>query len=185
MTSEATLRGLPLPRPSVRIICLDVDGRVLLLQWQDPVTREHLWEPPGGGIEGDETAFAAAQRELHEETGLDPARIHERSINVERDTTWKGQRYVGAEPFFIAHFDTNEPIVTPAGLSPDEDEENTTVARLFGTRAQMDALARHGMEVISRGRPICPLCGKPMDPDGVGHGFCPRRNGHSDEIVFA
>ena len=122
MTSEATLRGLPLPRPSVRIICLDVDGRVLLLQWQDPVTREHLWEPPGGGIEGDETAFAAAQRELHEETGLDPARIHERSINVERDTTWKGQRYVGAEPFFIAHFDTIEPIVTPTGISPDEEE---------------------------------------------------------------
>ena len=122
MASEATLRGLPLPRPSVRIICLDVDGRVLLLQWQDPVTLEHLWEPPGGGIEGDETAFAAAQRELHEETGLDPARIHERSINVERDTTWKGQRYVGAEPFFIAHFDTIEPNVTPAGLSTDEEQ---------------------------------------------------------------
>lgn len=76
-------------------------------------------------------------------------------------------------------------VIVAKELSPDEDEENTTVARIFGTRAQMDALARHGMEVISRGRPICPLCGKPMDPDGVGHGFCPRRNGHSDEIVFA
>ena len=38
--------------------------------------------------------------------------------------------------------------------------------------------ARHGTlgdEVASRGRPICPQCGEPMDPEGH---FCPKKNGH-------
>jgi len=30
-------------------------------------------------------------------------------------------------------------------------------------------------EVVAQGRPVCPLCGQPMDPDGH---FCPRANGH-------
>jgi len=67
----------------------------------------------------------------------------------------------------------------------DEDEDNLRVARLFCSRAQMDALSRQAVEIVSRGRPICPLCGKPMDSNGNVDGFCPRRNGHGDEIVFA
>ena len=67
----------------------------------------------------------------------------------------------------------------------EESEENTLTARFFCTRAQMDTLIRHAQEVVSKGRPICALCGKAMDADGNVQGFCPRRNGHSDEIVFA
>ena len=65
----------------------------------------------------------------------------------------------------------------------DADEGRTI--RIFCTRAQADLLARHAEEVVSRGRPICALCGKPMDTNGNVEGFCPRRNGHGDEIVFA
>ena len=114
------LQPQPWPRPSVRIVCLDVDDRILLLRWQDPVTSEHLWEPPGGGIEENEIAFDAARRELHEETGLDAQRIQRRFITVARDTSWKGRRYVGDEPFFFARFDIAKPQVFPAGLSTDE-----------------------------------------------------------------
>jgi uncharacterized repeat protein (TIGR03847 family) len=47
--------------------------------------------------------------------------------------------------------------------------------RLWATRAQMLALSRHGAAVVARGRPTCPLCGNPIDPEGH---MCPAMNGH-------
>jgi uncharacterized repeat protein (TIGR03847 family) len=57
----------------------------------------------------------------------------------------------------------------PAG-PPDPLE-----VRMFVTRAQLRVLARHGSQVVARGRPPCPLCGNPLDP--TGH-VCPALNGH-------
>jgi uncharacterized repeat protein (TIGR03847 family) len=65
----------------------------------------------------------------------------------------------------------------------DVNEEDASVARFFCSRAQMEALGRQASEVVSRGRPVCPLCQKPIDKD-LEH-FCPRSNGHADEVVFA
>lgn len=76
-------------------------------------------------------------------------------------------------------------IVVSELVPEDVDPEEASTARFFCSRAQMDALSRHGAEIVSKGRPICALCGKPMDADGNIEGFCPRRNGHADEIVFA
>jgi uncharacterized repeat protein (TIGR03847 family) len=56
----------------------------------------------------------------------------------------------------------------------EEGEEDTRVARIWASRAQMKALSRQIKEVVSRGRPICSMCGEPIDPDGH---FCPRSNG--------
>lgn len=56
----------------------------------------------------------------------------------------------------------------------EEGEEDTCVARIWASRAQMKALSRQIKEVVSRGRPICSMCGEPIDPDGH---FCPRSNG--------
>jgi uncharacterized repeat protein (TIGR03847 family) len=47
--------------------------------------------------------------------------------------------------------------------------------RLFVTRPQLRVLARHGSQVVARGRPLCPLCGNPLDPSGH---ICPAMNGH-------
>lgn len=57
----------------------------------------------------------------------------------------------------------------------EEETEETSVVRFWCTRAQARALARWGLEVIQRGRPLCPQCGAPMDPEGH---FCPKKNGH-------
>lgn len=57
----------------------------------------------------------------------------------------------------------------------DQEPEDVSVVRFWCTRSQMRALARWGAEVTSRGRPICPQCGEPMDPEGH---FCPKKNGH-------
>jgi uncharacterized repeat protein (TIGR03847 family) len=64
-------------------------------------------------------------------------------------------------------------------LLVDEETSETSVgrtARFLGTRSQMRALSQYAAEVVAHGRPICPLCGQPMDPEGH---FCPKRNGHS------
>lgn len=44
------------------------------------------------------------------------------------------------------------------------------------TRGQCRVLSRKIIEVVSAGRPICPLCGRPIEPEGH---VCPRSNGHS------
>ncbi len=60
-------------------------------------------------------------------------------------------------------------------LAEDADPETAAVVRFWATRSQVRALARWGVEIVSRGRPICPQCGQPMEPEGH---FCPKKNGH-------
>ncbi len=69
--------------------------------------------------------------------------------------------------------DTDMLIVVAQELTDESDE--MSVARFWATRAQMKALSEHSLQVVEAGRPTCPLCGSPIDPDGH---FCPRRNGH-------
>ncbi|MCH7589183.1 MAG: DUF3090 domain-containing protein [Chloroflexi bacterium] len=57
----------------------------------------------------------------------------------------------------------------------DEDEDNKAVARFWCTRSQLWAMCQWGLELASRGRPICGNCGHPIDPGGH---FCAKRNGH-------
>ncbi|WP_432825046.1 NUDIX hydrolase [Dactylosporangium sp. CA-092794] len=109
-------------RPAARIVCLDVDQRLLLLHWRDPSDGSWLWEPPGGGIDPGETPLQAARRELVEETGLDPAAVLERCEDVERDQRWNGKRLVGVEQFFLARFGAERPALVRTGLLPDEQQ---------------------------------------------------------------
>ena len=59
--------------------------------------------------------------------------------------------------------------------SENDDPEEADVARFWCTRSQLRAMCSWGLEVASRGRPICGNCGQPID--AKGH-FCPKRNGH-------
>jgi uncharacterized repeat protein (TIGR03847 family) len=58
----------------------------------------------------------------------------------------------------------------------DEGPEPGRV-RLWATREQMLALARHGAAVAERGRPKCRYCGNPIGPQGH---MCPAMNGHRE-----
>jgi uncharacterized repeat protein (TIGR03847 family) len=60
-------------------------------------------------------------------------------------------------------------------LEEGQDPEEGAVVRFWCSRAQLRAMCNWGVEVASRGRPICPQCGEPMDPEGH---FCPKKNGH-------
>ncbi len=60
-------------------------------------------------------------------------------------------------------------------MLPEGDESTPSIARFWATPAQMRAFSMQGQRVVAAGRPICILCGQPIDPDGH---FCPRKNGH-------
>lgn len=60
-------------------------------------------------------------------------------------------------------------------VAEGEDPEEAGVVRFWCTRDQLRAMCRWGIEVASRGRPICPQCGQPEEPEGH---FCPKKNGH-------
>ena len=56
-----------------------------------------------------------------------------------------------------------------------QTQEDASVIRFWCTRSQLSAMGRWGLEVSGRGRPVCPLCGQPIEASGH---FCPKRNGH-------
>lgn len=62
-----------------------------------------------------------------------------------------------------------------------EGKTDLATARFWASRSQMEALSEHTLDVVEQGRPICPLCNSPMDPDGH---FCPKSNGH-DKVEWA
>lgn len=100
---------------------MDADGRVLIMLWRDPASGELIWEPPGGGIEGDETPADAAVRELREETGIQGARFDEAFHLVWRDHVWNGKRVVGEEAFFLARVPASTQVARD-DLTPNEQE---------------------------------------------------------------
>jgi len=59
-------------------------------------------------------------------------------------------------------------------LMPDGSEEEPGIVRTWCTRSQLRALGHWGIEVANRGRPICPQCGQPEEPEGH---FCVKKNG--------
>jgi len=59
-------------------------------------------------------------------------------------------------------------------LLPEDSQEDPGVVRLWCMRSQLRALSHWSMEVASRGRPICPQCGQPEEPEGH---FCVKKNG--------
>jgi uncharacterized repeat protein (TIGR03847 family) len=82
-------------------------------------------------------------------------------------------------------------VVASLGVSYDEDVDRVIIlaeelveegeeparARITATREQVAALSMRGAEAVAAGRPPCPLCGQPLDPEGH---TCPRLNGHRE-----
>lgn len=59
--------------------------------------------------------------------------------------------------------------------SEDEPDPDAGAARLTLRRDQTRSFILHALAIVSEGRPICQLCGLPMDPEGHQ---CPASNGH-------
>ena len=77
--------------------------------------------------------------------------------------------------------DDDEDDDEPAGVAEEpaagaDADEDTYLARIFITPAQARVMASRGIEAVVAGRPPCPLCGGPLDPEGH---VCPKLNGHA------
>lgn len=57
----------------------------------------------------------------------------------------------------------------------DDDEDGPDLLRVRITPAYAQAFISRATRLVAAGRPPCPLCGQPLDPQGH---LCPRRNGH-------
>ena len=66
-------------------------------------------------------------------------------------------------------------------LPEEENPATVNVVRFWATPEQMRKLARHAAVLIAAGRPLCVLCGRPIDPEGH---FCPKRNGHGEKATL-
>lgn len=53
------------------------------------------------------------------------------------------------------------------------DSDDPAVARFCFTLAQAAAFGRFAAQLVAKGRPDCPFCGNPLDPEGH---TCPRMN---------
>ena len=102
-------------------------------------------------------------------------------LEVPLEPLWRaGRLSIGyAEDRDLMLLELEELVETPEEGESEETNEAPEPARvrLWATREQMFALARHGAAVAARGRPKCRFCGNPMDPEGH---LCPAMNGHRE-----
>jgi uncharacterized repeat protein (TIGR03847 family) len=120
-------------------------------------------DPADGLLEGDPVPLFRA---VAIGIGFDPARrmvvleLHESPM--ENDDEDDAEEEVGGP--------ADEP---PGDAGPEED---SYLARLYITTGQARIMASRGIEAVVAGRPPCPLCGGPLDPEGH---VCPKLNGHA------
>lgn len=57
----------------------------------------------------------------------------------------------------------------------DDDAEGPDTLRVWMTPAYARSFAERARTVVAAGRPPCPFCSQPLDPDGH---ICPRANGY-------
>ena len=57
----------------------------------------------------------------------------------------------------------------------EDREDGPDALRVFLSLAEARDFAKHAEQVVAAGRPPCPLCSNPLDPEGH---ICPRLNGY-------
>jgi len=60
-------------------------------------------------------------------------------------------------------------------LTEELPEDGPAILRVTITAAAARAFAKRALQLVTAGRPPCPLCGLPLDASGH---ICPRQNGH-------
>jgi uncharacterized repeat protein (TIGR03847 family) len=112
---------------------------------------------------------AVAPRELEDTAPLD-APVEEEFRVSTMGLAWDGEdSRVVVEA--LAPTEDEEAEVEP--LSDSEDGPDTLRVRITAEAAQ--AFITRAQRVVAAGRPPCPLCSLPLDPEGH---ICPRQNGH-------
>jgi ADP-ribose pyrophosphatase len=124
-------------RPSVVLVPVNDDGRVILVrQYRAPLDRD-TWEFPAGGVEPGEFVEAAAARECEEEIGLVPGRL-------EHLGSWYPVPGYCDEQMIFFRLSQLRPPAPDSPHQPDEDEAIETRTLSID---EVRAMARRG-EII-------------------------------------
>lgn len=110
--------------------------------------------------------------------GAEPARDPALGLSEPTEPEWRigmmGLTYEEAEQRVIVlvrpveeQAEDEEPLI--------EDSEDEQAAQFHLRRDQVRAFILHALAVVAEGRPLCQLCGLPIDPEGH---ICPASNGH-------
>lgn len=76
----------------------------------------------------------------------------------------------------VGYDEERDRIVVVASEAVEEDSgEEAASARFHISRQQAAAFVERARDLVEAGRPPCPLCSLPLDPEGH---ICPRSNGH-------
>ena len=78
----------------------------------------------------------------------------------------------------LGHDSTNGLFIIDAhDVEEDENDRSPAMVRVWANRQQVNGFADEAFRACAAGRPLCPLCGRPMDPEGHK---CVRVNGHGN-----
>jgi 8-oxo-dGTP pyrophosphatase MutT (NUDIX family) len=131
----------PIPRTTARVLPVNEDGEVLLLQDQDPALPGVLrWGSIGGATDDGETLVEAALRELHEETGIviEATELTEPFLRSTYEFTWAGTAYRSDSTFFGVLLARDVPITF-------DHLEDAEIGNVFAAQWWLpDDLARDG-----------------------------------------
>ena len=150
----------------------DFDGepghRTFYLQVGDPPTHLSLLLE-----KGQVQALADAFGELLGRLDAAPDREWDREtmrLRVPIEPAWRiGTLSVGVDP------DDRRFLLEVSELLDEDDAREPSTVRIWASEEQARRLAAHAAWTVRQGRPSCPLCGLPMDPEGHA---CPATNGH-------
>jgi uncharacterized repeat protein (TIGR03847 family) len=84
---------------------------------------------------------------------------------------WDGD----VERVVIECFEAGEGQAEEEDLADTDEEASGAVLRVWLTGATARAFAKRALAVVGAGRPPCPFCANPLDPEGH---ICPRANGY-------
>lgn len=91
---------------------------------------------------------------------------------------WDGdgeRMVVEAQAVVELEADSDEDLADAEERLLQDDENGPPMLRVRLDGAMARAFAKRALEVVNAGRPPCPLCSLPLDPEGH---VCPRQNGY-------
>lgn len=121
-----------------RVIVLDPGGRVLLFRYDDPPPKGPHWATPGGGVEAGEDFYAAACRELAEETGWTDVPVAAHEVHHEANVQWSNYRkrlIRQHDHYFVGRVPQEE---RPLGEVAAMHESDGIAAHRWWTLAELD-----------------------------------------------
>lgn len=126
---------------------------------------------------GSATVPAVAPSELADSAPLDSPVEEEFRVGT-MALAWDGEServVVEAQAIVEVDADSDDDMEAAEELLLQDDENGPPLLRVRLTGVMARVFAKRALDVVAAGRPPCPLCTLPLDPEGH---VCPRQNGY-------